>query len=210
MKLPLFRARPRPLQAGSAVALLVVGLCSGCGGSSAPSTGASSQLPTREQAFQLGEVHINQILIALHKPPTAQFSYNEGLCNESDDQHGHVNLDYTLPGTYSSTQATALMNTVGSAMKSLGIGTPVYDTQPDGVYVQGTSSGLLVDVDSGVLNFSYQSCYSTPAPANWWQSEGLQPLTASPALTSTAGPPAAVPTGVGSDLPTSESSASGG
>ena len=195
---------------GCAVALLGVGLVSGCAGTSTPSTGASDSLPTREQAFQLGEVQINQILIALHKQPTVQFSYNEGLCNESDDKHGHVNLDYTIPGEYTSTQAAAVMNAVGSAMRSLGIGTPVYETQPDGVYVQNASSGLLFDIDSGTLSFAYQSCYSTPAPANWWQSEGLRLLTASPAPTSTVGPPVAVPTSVGSGLPTSETSALGG
>ena len=193
MNLPLRPLHRRPLLAVCAAALAGMGVVSGCASSSSPGAGSSSSLPTRDQAFQYGEVQINQVLIALHKQPTTQFSYSEGLCNESDDAHGHVNVNYTIPGKYNSAQADAALKSVGSAMKALGIGTPVYETQPDGVYVENSSSGLLLDVDSGTLSFAFQSCYSTPVPSDWWISQGLQPLTVSPAPTSTAGPPAGVP-----------------
>lgn len=181
------------LLAVCAAALAGIGIVTGCGSTSAPEAGSTNSLPTRDQAFQRGEVQINQILIALHQQPTTRFSYSEGLCNESDDAHGHVNVDYTLPGKYSATQAAAALKSAGTAMKALGLGTPVYESQPDGVYVKSSSSGLLFDAEGGTLGFAFQSCYSTPAPSSWSNSAGLQPLTASPAPTSTEGAPATVP-----------------
>lgn len=183
----------RALLSACAVTLAGIGAVSGCSTASAPGAASSGSLPPRDQAFWQGETQINQILIALHRQPTTQFLYDEGLCNESDDAHGHVNVDFTIPGTYGATQAEDALHSAGSAMKALGLGTPVYETQPDGVYVQNASSGLLVAVEGGRLTFAFQSCYSTPAPSNRSDSESLQPLTVSPAPTSTAGPPAQAP-----------------
>jgi hypothetical protein len=183
----------KTLLAAGALALAGIGVVSGCAAVSAPGAGSGGSLPPRDQAFWQGEVQINQILIALHRQPTTRFLYDEGLCNESDDAHGHVNVDYTIPGTYSATQAEDALHSAGSAMKALGLGTPVYETQPDGVYVQNSSSGLLFEVEGGRLTFAFQSCYSTPAPSNWSDSNGLQPLTVSPAPTSTAGASAPAP-----------------
>lgn len=197
MSLPARRLGRRPLPAACAMLLGSAALVAGCASSSPPGTGSADALPTREQAFELGEVQINQILIDLHQQPTNRFLYSEGLCNETDNQHGHVSVNYTIPGQYGSAQAAATVQSVGAAMKELALGTPEYQTQPDGVYVGSESSGLLFGVEGATLTFAYQSCYATPAPSGWWRSNGLQPLTVSPAPTSTAQPPAAVPSSAG-------------
>lgn len=209
MSLPARRPGRRPLLAACAILLGSAALASGCGSSSPPAAGTDS-LPTRVQAFQLGEVQINQILIGLHQQPTTRFLYSEGLCDETDDQHGHVSVDYTLPGQYDAAQAAATVQSVGTAMKELGLGTPEYQTQPEGVYVGSGSSSLLLGVEDGTLTFAYQSCYATPAPsASPGLSGVMQQLTVTPAPTSTAQPLVAVPTGTGPTVPSTQPPSTG-
>lgn len=55
----LRRPRRSTLLAVCALALASTGVVSGCASSSAPGAGSGSSLPTRDQAFQQGEVQIN-------------------------------------------------------------------------------------------------------------------------------------------------------
>jgi len=194
MRSPTRRPLRTSLLTSCAITAASVGLLSGCASSSAPGTEASGSLPSREQAFNRSEVYINQILVAIHQKPTTEFTYTEGPCDETDNSHGAIDLDYVIPGTVSPEQATTASKAVYAAIKQLDYGTPGYQTQPDGVYVNIGSFSVLFDADGGTLGFSVQTCYATPAPT---ASPGLagvqQPLTVSPAPTSTAGTQVGVP-----------------
>lgn len=181
--------RPRLLLLLISTIALLIGPLSACGTSSPGPAGAQSgSLPSRALAFRQSEALINQILLAVGVPPTTEFIYGEGPCNETDDEHGDVVIDYSIPGKYSASQADEELRAVEAAMKNLGLGDPMYQAQDESVSVQaGTFSILFGDNNAGSLGFSVQTCYSTPAPTMSPGSAGaMQPLTVSPAPTSTA------------------------
>ncbi|WP_034267807.1 hypothetical protein [Actinospica robiniae] len=188
-----------------ATVMASLGTVAGCASANPPGSGGTGSLPTREQAFQLSEIYINQILLAINQKPTTQFIYAEGSCDETDAMHGAISLDYVAPGSISAKDALAELRTVGAAVAHLGYGTPVYQDQEDGAYVNVGPFSILFDTDGGTLGFSVKTCYASPAPS---MSPGLagvmQPLIASPAPTSTAGSPVGIPTPAGSGSPSAD------
>lgn len=193
------------MTACAAAAMASSGTIAGCASSSPPASGATGSLPTRDQAFQLSEVYINQILLAINQKPTTRFTYSEAPCDETDAMHGAISLDYVAPGTVNATDAQAELQTLGAAVTHLGYGTPVYQTQENSAYVNVGPFSILFGTDGGTLIFSVKTCYASPAPTI---SPGLagvmQPLTASPAPTSTAGTPVGIPTSAGSRSPSAD------
>jgi hypothetical protein len=142
-------------------------------------------------AFRQSEVYINRLLIAAELSPVTVFDYAEGPCNETDPDHGNVNVDVTLPGIFTAPEVTAMLHKIGTAMSQLGYGTPSYDENagptPDEVDVSiGTYSVLLNDYH-GTMGFAVQTCYSTPAPSG--SADDMQPITVSPAATSVSTAP---------------------
>jgi len=168
-------------------------LVAGCA-SSGPGTAHSTSYPTRDAAFRRGEVYINRLLVAAGLSPTTAFEYAEGPCDETDPDHGDVDLDVDLPGTFTSTTATAMLHKVAAAMQQLGYGAPSYEDNagagPDAVGLDiGTYSVLLSD-DNGTMGLSVQTCYSTPAPTASPGSAGvMHPTAVSPAPTSVSTEP---------------------
>ena len=190
MRLRVRHRRRQSLLATVAVTAASLGLA-GCASATPSESQSAASLPTREQAFRQSESYINQILLAVHRAPTTEFTYSEGLCHETDDSHGAVVIDYSLPGSFTATQVDAELKAVGSGMKQLGYGNPNYVTQPNGVSVDTGSYGILFAVEglgasSDSLGFSVQTCYATPAPASSAGAGVMQTLTVSPAPFSTA------------------------
>lgn len=182
---------------------------SGCASSSPPGSRSSAALPTRNQAFQEGEIYINQILLAIHQKPTTEFTYTEGPCNETDDQHGDLSIGVSIPENSGASQSTDEVTAVETAMKRLGYGTPVFQAEENSVYVDNGSFSILFGADSKNAAVSVQTCYATPAPTT---PPGLateqQRLTVSPAPTTTAGLLQGAPgPGATSSLPTQSTSA---
>lgn len=203
------RQRPTIWLAFLVTTAVSAALISGCGGSSPSGSGPGGSLPSRDQAFERSEVYINQILLATHRTPTTMFTFTEGPCNETDEEHGDVDIEYSIPGKYGATQQASELAAVESAMKQLGYGTPMRQSRDNSVYVDVGSFGILFGADSKNLAVSVQTCYATPAPtAPPGIATEQQHLTVSPAPTSTDGPPLGAPS-VASILPTPGPSGSG-
>jgi len=196
MRFPTRRPLRTSLLTSCAITAASVGMLSGC--ASSHGTGAAGTLPARDQAFNRSEVYINQILLALHKAPTTRFTYSEGPCNETDDSHGAIIVNYSLPVSLTATQVTEELKSAGSNMQQLGYGTPVYQDQEGSVYVDVGPFSILVGADTKSVIFSVQTCYATPAPTGVPIAGVMLPLTVSPAPTSTAGTPVGVPSPSGS------------
>jgi hypothetical protein len=186
-------ARHRRTTAGAGT-IICLGVLAGCADPYPSAPGSSTSLPTREQAFQRSEVYINQILLAMNQKPTTAFICAEGPCDETDDDHGALSLDYTAPGSLTTQQArSALNNAVGAAAR-LGYGTPVYQSPEESAYVTIGPFSILFGTDGRTLGISVKTCYSTPVPSMPPGLAGvMQPLAASPAPTSTAEQPVGIP-----------------
>jgi hypothetical protein len=117
---------------------------------------------------------IDATLDGLHYTGPRVFELSEGACDETDENHGDLDVLFSLPDTKTQGQMEALMNRVIAYWHSDPAFSAVSSESPSsGYYADAVINGTQVTAEAdyftyggGDVSLDVSTCYSTPGPSS--------------------------------------------